>query len=65
MSKLESTWEYPLISSPDPQIDALDVIEESMNGMKIGDLLDTLYVQRNTDTATLLAAILVPQLGRS
>ena len=33
--------------------------------MKIGDLLDTLYIQRITDTATLLAAILEPQLGCS
>lgn len=58
MSQLENVWEYPLVSRPDALIDALNVIEEAMDGMTIGDLLDTLYIQRNADTATLLAALL-------
>ena len=58
MSQQPNTWEYPLVSRPDALLDALNVIEEAMDGMKVGDLLDTLYIQRSPDTATVLAAIL-------
>lgn len=58
MSRRENRWEYPLVSRPDALLDALNVIEESMDGMRLGDLLDTLYIQRTPDTATLIAALL-------
>ena len=39
-------------------LDALNVIEESMDRMRVGDLLDTLCIRRFPDTAAPLAALL-------
>lgn len=56
--KKSGVWEFPFVSRPDALIDALNVIEESMDRMRVGDLLDALYIARSPDTATLLTAML-------